>query len=332
MTSDNQRIERDSMGPMSVPRDAYYGASTMRAALNFPISDLRFPRAFHRALGLIKLAAARTNLDLGLLDAAAAQAIEQGAQEVADGRFDDQFVVDVFQSGSGTSTNMNANEIIARRAGELLAAQGAERRVHPNDDVNLCQSSNDVIPTAIQIAALLLIRDELRPALEGLESALDAKATVFWDVIKTGRTHLQDATPVRLGQEFRGYAGQIERALQRLDRAFADLAVLPLGGTAVGTGIASHPEFEGRAVAMLAELTGLPLRPTDNHFAAQSNIDALVQASAALRGAALALMKIADDIRWMGSGPRAGLGELTLPEVQPGSSSLPPRPVTSSST
>ena len=321
MTSnDSTRTERDSMGEMQVPSDAYYGASTMRAALNFPISDLRFQRGFIRALGLIKLASARVNAELGLLDRETAEAIARAAQEVVDAAWDQQFVVDIFQSGSGTSTNMNANEIIARRAAELLAT---ERRIHPNDDVNLGQSSNDVIPAAIRVAALLLIHEKLSPALEELQAALDEKSRDFWGVIKTARTHLQDATPIRLGQEFLGYAGQVQRGIKRLDRTCEELAELPLGGTAVGTGINAHPEFGARIAKELAQLTGLPLRETDNHFVAQSNIDDLVSASGALRTVALSLMKIADDIRWMGSGPRAGLGELKLPEVQPGSSIMP---------
>jgi fumarate hydratase, class II len=323
MNGDATRIERDSMGEMPVPADAYYGASTMRAVINFPISSLCFPRSFIRALGLIKQAAARVNTELGLLDRDVAAAIEAAAAEVAEGKWDGQFVIDVFQSGSGTSTNMNANEIIARRATEILRDEGKERRVHPNDDVNLCQSSNDVIPTAIRTAALLSIRDDLRPALSDLKASLDEKAKEFWDVIKTGRTHLQDATPIRLGQEFLGYSGQIERGLKRLDQASEELAELPLGGTAVGTGINCHPKFPAGAASVLADLTGLALRETDNHFYAQSNIDGLAAASGVLRTLALSLTKIADDMRWMGSGPRAGLGELELPEVQPGSSIMP---------
>jgi fumarate hydratase class II len=317
------RIERDSMGPLEVPVGAYYGASTMRAVINFPISELRFPRAFLRALGLIKQAAASVNHDLGLLDAEVAGAIYRAAREVADGDFDAQFVVDVFQSGSGTSTNMNANEVIASRASELLSGIREGRVVHPNDQVNLCQSSNDVVPAAIRIAALVLLQDQLRPALGELHAVLETKATEFWEVIKTGRTHLQDATPVRLGQEFQGYAGQLERGLKRLERAGGDLSELPLGGTAVGTGINCHPEFGDRMAKLLSELTGLDLHETDNHFAAQSNVDAMVDTSAVLRTIAVSLMKVANDVRWMGSGPRAGLGELLLPEVQPGSSIMP---------
>jgi fumarate hydratase class II len=311
------------MGEMAVPADAYYGASTMRAVRNFPISDQRFPRVLIRALGLIKLAAARVNRDLGLLEAEKANAIEAAAREVCDGRLDRHFVVDVFQTGSGTSTNMNANEVIAARAAELLHGDRNGGGIHPNDDVNLCQSSNDVIPSAIRIAALLLIREELAPALGGLHEALLGKQTEFWDVIKTGRTHLQDATPVRLGQEFAGYAGQVERSLRRLEYAVEDLSELPLGGTAVGTGINCHPDFPPRIAALLGQMTGIALHETDNHFQAQATIDGLVAASGVLRTIAVSLSKIADDIRWLGSGPRAGLGELALPEVQPGSSIMP---------
>ncbi|MGE0688078.1 MAG: class II fumarate hydratase [Dehalococcoidia bacterium] len=317
------RRVRDAMGEMQVPAGAYYGASTMRAVLNFPVSTLRFPRVFIRALGLIKLAAAQTNRELDLLDTTKAGAIEAAAREVADGRLDDQFVVDVFQTGSGTSTNMNANEVIASRASELISGDRGSGDVHPNDDVNLCQSSNDVIPTAIRIAALLLIREELEPSLEELRTSLRAKQDEFWGVFKTGRTHLQDATPIRLGQEFLGYSGQIERSLRRLEYAVDDLAELPLGGTAVGTGINCHPDFPERAAELLSELSGLELHETDNHFQAQATIDGLVAASGMLRTIAVSLSKIADDIRWLGSGPRTGLGELKLPEVQPGSSIMP---------
>jgi fumarate hydratase class II len=321
--NESTRVEKDSMGPMDVPVAAYYGASTMRAVLNFPISDLRFPASLLQALATIKLAAARVNVELGILEREAAGAIERAAQEVIDGSLGQEFVIDVFQTGSGTSTNMNANEVIANRASELIVGSRDRRVVHPNDQVNLGQSSNDVIPAAIQIAALTLIERELRPALDVLRDDLEAKAHDFWDVVKTGRTHLQDATPVRLGQEFRGYAGQIERGLRRLERCREELGELPLGGTAVGTGINAHPEFGQRVATELSKLTGLALRETDNHFQAQSNIDALVQTSGTLRTIAVSLTKIADDIRWMGSGPRAGLGELTLPEVQPGSSIMP---------
>jgi fumarate hydratase class II len=317
------RSERDSMGPVEVPEDAYYGASTMRAVLNFPISGLRFPRRFIRALGLIKRSAAEVNAELGLLEQGLAEAIAGAADEVVEGRLDDHFVVDVFQTGSGTSTNMNANEVIANRAAELLGGQRGSKLVHPNDHVNLGQSSNDVIPTAIHLSALLAMREELVPALSALRASLAAKAEELWPVVKTGRTHLQDATPIRLGQEFQGYAGQVARALRRLERAAAELEEVALGGTAVGTGLNTHPLFAARVCERLSAATGLAVRETDNHFQAQSSLDAVVAYSGALRAAAIALLKIASDISWLGSGPRAGLGELTLPEVQPGSSIMP---------
>ncbi|HKZ51030.1 MAG TPA: class II fumarate hydratase [Dehalococcoidia bacterium] len=322
-TTERVRVERDSMGPVEVPADAYYGASTMRAVHNFPISGLRFPRVFIRALGLVKLAAAKVNAELGLLEPRLAGAIAQAAQEVTDGVLDAEFVVDIFQTGSGTSTNMNANEVIANRAAEILGGERGSRLVHPNDHVNLGQSSNDVVPTAIHLAALLAIREGLVPALRGLRAALDAKAQELWPIIKTGRTHLQDATPIRLGQEFLGYAGQVEAALRRLQHVEEELSAVALGGTAVGTGINTHPEFAARACRLLSEMVGLPLREADNHFQAQGNIDALVEASGSLRTIAISLFKIANDVRWMASGPQAGLGELQLPEVQPGSSIMP---------
>lgn len=317
------RTERDSMGPVRVPRDAYYGASTMRAVQNFPISGLRFPRRFIGALGLIKRCAAEVNGELGLLEPRLAEAIARAATEVAEGRLDDQFVVDVFQTGSGTSTNMNANEVIANRAAELLGGRRGSKLVHPNDHVNLGQSSNDVIPTATHLAAMLAVRDELAPALRTLHASLAAKAGEFMPVVKTGRTHLQDATPIRLGQEFQGYAGQVERALRRLERAAADLQEVALGGTAVGTGLNAHPQFAAQVCERLSTATGLAVRESDNHFQAQSNLDAVVACSGALRAVAIALFKVANDISWLGSGPRAGLGELALPEVQPGSSIMP---------
>jgi fumarate hydratase class II len=317
------RTERDSMGPMEVPVDAYYGASTMRAVLNFPISDLRLPRRFIRALGQIKQAAAQVNAALGLLDPELADAIARAAQEVIDGALDAHFVLDVFQTGSGTSTNMNANEVIANRAGELLGAGRGAKRVHPNDHVNVCQSSNDVIPTAMHLSALTALVEDLIPALERLAADLRAKSDEFWPVIKTGRTHLQDATPIRLGQEFLGYAGQIERGVRRLRHAQEELSEVALGGTAVGTGVNCHPEFAGRVTAKLSEMNGFTVRESDNHFQAQSTIDGVVEASGAVRTVAVSLMKIANDIRWLGSGPRAGIGELALPEVQPGSSIMP---------
>ncbi|MGE5618971.1 MAG: class II fumarate hydratase [Sphingomonadaceae bacterium] len=318
------RIERDSMGEMVVPADAYYGASTARAVENFPISGLRFPRRFIWALGLIKLAAAQTNVELGLLDPRLGDAIVQAAREVVDGKLDDQFVLDIFQTGSGTSTNMNANEVIANRANELLGGtRGSKAPVHPNDHVNLGQSSNDVIPTAIHLSALVAIDQELIPALSYLKDELERKAIEFWPVIKTGRTHLQDATPIRLGQEFRGYAGQAERGIRRLRFATEELSEVAIGGTAVGTGINTHPEFARRVCEKLSALAGVKVQETANHFQAQSTLDAVVQAHGCLNTVAVSLMKIANDIRWLGSGPRAGLGEISLPEVQPGSSIMP---------
>lgn len=321
--SGNMRIERDSLGPVAVPADCYYGASTQRAVHNFPISGMRVGRQMILALALIKLAAAETNRQLGLLDPSIADAVIHAAREVADGRFDDQFVVDVFQTGSGTSTNMNANEVIANRASELLGAPLGSRVVHPNDHVNLGQSSNDVIPTAIHVAALIGIDRDLEPALETLQAALAAKAEAFMPIVKTGRTHLQDATPIRLGQEFWGYVGQVERSRGRLARAREVLSEVALGGTAVGTGVNTHPQFARLVCARLCRETGVTVRETDNHFQAQSTLDAAVEVSGLLRTIAVSLMKVANDVRWLGSGPRAGLGELALPEVQPGSSIMP---------
>ena len=322
-TEPKVRIERDSMGPMEVPSEAYYGASTMRAVLNFPISRLRFSRSFIQALALIKGTSAQVNVDLGLLDGSIGNSLVRAAQEVAEGKFDQHFVIDIFQTGSGTSTNMNANEVIANRASELMGGDPGSRKVHPNDHVNICQSSNDVIPTAIHLAGLVQIKDNLIPALENLNDALSEKSREFWPLVKTGRTHLQDATPIRLGQEFRGYAGQVERGIRRLKHAQEELAEVALGGTAVGTGVNAHPEFAGRVCQALSTATGVDIRETENHFQAQNTLDAVVEASAVLRTISLSLTKIANDIRWLGSGPRAGLGELALPEVQPGSSIMP---------
>src|SRR5487761_358647 len=292
------------MGEMEVPADAYYGASTQRAVLNFPISGQPLPRRFIRALGMIKKAAAQTNLELGLLSRRRARAIAAAAQQVIDGELDEHFPIDVYQTGSGTSTNTNANEVIATRATEILGGERGSRLVHPNDHVNLGQSSNDVIPTAIQLAAAMAIQGELIPALERLGKALEAKSREFWPIVKTGRTHLQDATPIRLGQEFRAYA------------AIDELARLPLGGTAVGTGLNSHPQYARIACARLAKATSLPVRETPNHFHAQATLDVVVAAHGGL-------CTIGTDIRLMGTGPIAGLGELRLPETQPGSSIMP---------
>ncbi|GAC1444506.1 MAG: class II fumarate hydratase [Chloroflexota bacterium] len=323
-TQEHTRMERDTMGEVEVPIKAYYGAQTRRAELNFPISDLRFPRRFIQALGLIKGTAAEVNMALGLLDERRGDAIVQAAQEVARGDLDSHFPLDIFQTGSGTSTNMNANEVIANRAHEILGGRlGEKSQVHPNDDVNSGQSSNDVIPTAIHLSALLAIEEDLIPALQRSEKSLRDKAHEFWSVIKTGRTHLQDATPIRLGQEFEGYAGQIERGIERVKVAQRELSELALGGTAVGTGINTPPDFPGKVITRLAAQTGLHIKETHNHFQAQSTVDGAVAASGALRTVAVSLIKIANDIRWMGSGPRAGIGEITLPAVQPGSSIMP---------
>jgi fumarate hydratase class II len=311
------------MGEMEVPADALYGASTHRAVLNFPISGQPLPRRFIRALGMVKRAAAQTNLELGLLARRRARAIAAAAQQVIDGDFDQHFPIDVYQTGSGTSTNTNANEVIATRATEILGGERGSRLVHPNDHVNLGQSSNDVIPTAIQLASAMAIQDELIPSLERLHKALEAKSKEFWPVIKTGRTHLQDATPIRLGQEFKGYAGQIEESIRRAKAAVDELARIPLGGTAVGTGINTHPQFARIAAARLAKATGIAVRETPNHFHAQATLDGLVAAHGGLRTIATSLWKIGSDVRLMGTGPIAGLGELRLPETQPGSSIMP---------
>ena len=322
-TRPNVRIERDSMGEMEVPADALYGASTMRAVLNFPISGIRFSRTFIRALGLLKQAADKTNMSLGLLEEITGNAIVSAAQEVIDGSLDEHFVLDIFQTGSGTSTNTNANEVIANRASQIRGGELGSRLVHPNDHVNMCQSSNDVIPTAIHLAALLAIKEDLIPALEFLAVELGKKSDEFWPVIKTGRTHLQDATPVRLGQEFRGFAGQAEYSVQRLNRAQESLAEVALGGTAVGTGVNTHKEFSARTCQAVSEATGVFIKETANHFQAQASLDALVETSGELKTIAISLHKIANDIRFIASGPRAGLGEINLPEVQPGSSIMP---------
>jgi fumarate hydratase, class II len=317
------------MGPLEVPEGAYYGASTQRAVQNFPISGERFDRRFIWALGTIKYAAAIANRDLALIETKKAEAIAQAAAEVAGppGLFDDQFVLDIFQTGSGTSTNTNANEIIANRAIELLGGafdvEPGAKPVHPNDDVNLGQSSNDVIPTAMHLATLAEIQEVLVPAVQRLRDVLSDKSREFWPIIKTGRTHLQDATPIRLGQEFLGYVGQMERGLVRLDAASRELREVALGGNAVGTGINMHPDFPRRVCEIINQRTDLGVFETSNHFQAQSTIDNLVSASGAVRTVAVSLFKIANDLRWMGSGPRAGIGELDVPAVQPGSSIMP---------
>ncbi len=318
------RIERDSMGEMEVPSAAYYGAQTRRAELNFGISPLRLPRTMIRALGLIKKCAAGVNMDLGLLKPELGEAIVQAAQAVAEGKHDDQFVVDVFQTGSGTSSNMNTNEVIAGIANEAAnGTRGGKSPVHPNDHVNMGQSSNDVIPTAIHVAALDGVMNHLVPALRALHESLDAKAKAFDEIVKIGRTHLQDAVPIRLGQEFSGYASQIGHGIKRVQQAGESLAELAIGGTAVGTGINTHAEFPERMAERLRKETGLAFRPAENTFEALANRDAAVEASGVLRTVAISLSNIANNIRWLASGPRCGIGEIQIPELQPGSSIMP---------
>ncbi|MBL75533.1 MAG: aspartate ammonia-lyase [Chloroflexi bacterium] len=320
MTQTNAtRIEKDTMGEMEVPADAYWGASTQRAVLNFPISNIRYPSDFISMLGRIKRAAANANQQLGLLDPEIAKSISAASTEVIDGHWDNHFVVDLFQTGSGTSTNTNANEVIAKRAREI--ADGLN--IHPNDHVNMAQSSNDVIPSATHLTAAKAIKDELIPALEKAQKTLIEKSNEFWEVIKTGRTHLQDATPIRLGQEFQGYASQIELSIDRIKPHLSALSEIALGGTAVGTGINAHENFARAACEILSKELGLPVKETAHHFQAQGTQDAMVSASGAVRSIAIALQKIANDLRWLSSGPRAGLAELELPTVQPGSSIMP---------
>jgi fumarate hydratase class II len=318
------RTEYDSMGAVSVPRDAYYGAETQRAVDNFSISGLVLPVPFIRALSLIKKNAAKVNAQLGILDPKLAPAIITAAEEVHEGLFDDQFVVDVFQTGSGTSSNMNANEVIAGRANEILTGKrGGKSPVHPNDHVNRGQSSNDVIPTAIHVAAIVEIEKRLLPAVAVLHRSLAQKAQEFAGVRKIGRTHLQDAVPITLGNEFSGYARQVELALSRIKRTRESLSELALGGTAVGTGLNTHPEFASRVIALISEDTGCVFKEAENHFEAQAAQDAAVDASAALKTFAVSLIKITNDIRLLASGPRCGLGEITIPALQPGSSIMP---------
>jgi fumarate hydratase, class II len=318
------RTEHDSMGQMEIPTDAYYGAQTARAVENFPISDLRLPRAFLAAMGQIKWCCAQVNCQLGFIDAKKRDLIQAAANEVIEGKLDAQFVVDVFQTGSGTSTNMNTNEVIATRANEMATGKrGGKEPVHPNDHVNMQQSSNDSIPTAMHVSAAVSIQKELVPALAHLHAVLEKKAKELDDVIKIGRTHLQDATPVRLGQEIAGYARQAELAGERAKRAIEALRELPLGGTAVGTGINSHPDYAKAAIKLIAEKTGVNFVEAKNHFEAQAAKDGVVECSGLLRAIALGLAKIANDIRLLASGPRCGLGEISIPATQPGSSIMP---------
>ena len=318
MSEQEYRIERDSLGEVRVPKDALYAAQTQRAVDNFPISPLCFPRQFIRAIGLIKGAAAAVNLDLEQMDAKMAAAIQSASAEVADGAHDAHFPLDIFQTGSGTSTNMNANEVIATLASRILDGD-----VHPNDHVNMGQSSNDVIPSAIHLSAYLSVVEELLPALRQLQQTLDAKAAEVDDIVTTGRTHLMDAMPIRLSQELGGWSNQIDKGQRRLRDALARLAELAQGGTAVGTGINAHPEFGARMAAKLAEMTGQPLRTSENYFESLSSQDAAVELSGQLKTIATSLMKMANDLRWMNSGPLAGIGEIELPALQPGSSIMP---------
>jgi fumarate hydratase class II len=318
------RKERDSMGEMEVPEDALWGASTQRAVLNFPVSPLRLSKGFISAMGTIKVAAAQANMELGLLDRERGDAIVKAGKEVVDGTLYRHFVVDVFQTGSGTSTNMNANEVITNRALEILGKGKGDRGfVHPNDHVNNCQSSNDTFPSAIHISAHEAIKKQLLPALRELATVFEKKSKEFSNVIKTGRTHLQDATPITLGQEFSGYASQLKHGVERVESSSKRLLQLALGGTAVGTGLNTHPDFARLAIANIATLTGSPFREADNHFEAQATQDAAVEVSGQLRTVAVSLMKIANDVRWLSSGPRCAVGEIYLPEIQPGSSIMP---------
>ncbi|HUO45473.1 MAG TPA: class II fumarate hydratase [Acidimicrobiia bacterium] len=319
----NYRIEKDSMGEVQVPAEALYGASTQRAFDNFPISGVRFGRRFIWALGLIKGSAARIAGERGAIPEDVARAISQAAAEVVAGDLDEHFVLDIFQTGSGTSTNTNANEVLANRASQILGLEPGKGSVHPNDHVNYGQSSNDVIPTAIHVAASAAINEDLLPALERLSAALEGKSAEFAGIVKSGRTHLMDATPVTLGQEFGGYAAQISHGQERLRKVLPELNELALGGTAVGTGINAPTGYAAAVIALMAEETGLPFTEASNHFEAQGGKDAIVMASGALKTLAVSLFKIANDIRWLGSGPTAGLAEVRLPDLQPGSSIMP---------
>lgn len=319
----NTRTEKDTMGEMQVPADALYAASTQRAVLNFPVSSLRFQREMIYALGVIKRSAAEINFELGDLEVEKAEAILEAANEVMQGKFDSHFVVDIFQTGSGTSTNMNANEVIANRASQILGKNIGEKFVHPNDHVNMGQSSNDVIPSAIHLSAAYSITNNLLPALEKIKAAFESKSKEFSDVIKSGRTHLQDATPITLGQEFSGYAAQIEQGIRRIKRSMESLTELALGGTAVGTGLNTKKGFAQKTIAKISKTTSIEFKEAENHFEAQGARDAVVEMSGQLRTVAVSLMKIADDIRWLAAGPRCSLAEIQLPEIQPGSSIMP---------
>ena len=317
------RMEKDSLGEMKVPSGALWGAQTQRAVENFPISNLRFPRSFIAAMGSIKKAAAESNRELGLLPDDVAKDVIAAADEVIAGKLDENFVLDIFQTGSGTSSNMNANEVIANRAIQLRGGKVGEKGVHPNDHVNIGQSSNDVIPTAMQVAACARIKHELIPALRVLQDSLERKAKEFDAIVKSGRTHLMDATPVRLGQEFGGYAAQVALGIRRIEAAADDLAELPLGGTAVGTGVNTHEDFAKKTIDRLSKATGVQFREASDHFERQSTRDTVVYAHGALNTVAVSMSKIANDLRLMASGPSAGIAEITLPAIQPGSSIMP---------
>src|SRR3990170_7924598 len=318
------RVEKDSMGEVQVPAEAYFGAQTRRAVENGPVSDAPMPLPVVHAVAMIKGLGAEVNAGLGILPPNLAESISRAAREVLEGKFDKEFVLDVFQTGSGTSTNMNVNEVLANRANELLGRpKGSYAPVHPNDHVNRCQSSNDIIPSAIRIAARRQLSGSLLPALELLRDALAAKSREFSDILKIGRTHLQDAVPVTLGQEFSGYASQVDHGIRRIRATFQDLEELPLGGTAVGTGLNAHPEFGARTVAEIDTVTGIPFRPAENRFEAMGAQDPLVSVSGALKTMAASLIKICHDLRLLSSGPRCGIGEIDLPSLQPGSSIMP---------
>ncbi len=323
MASSDYRIERDTLGEMKVRADALWGASTQRAVENFPVSGIGFPRVFIRALGAIKMVAAKVNMALDVVDERRGKAIEGAAKQVMDGELDDHFVVDIFQTGSGTSTNMNANEVIANRATQILGGAIGSKEVHPNDHVNQGQSSNDVIPTAAHVAVCAALVDDLLPALKKLEKALAAKTKEYADVVKTGRTHLQDATPVMLGQEFSGYASQIAHGIKRIENTLPHLRELAIGGTAVGTGLNAHPKFAAKVCEGLSKIFDQKFVEAPNHFEAQAARDALVEASGALKTVAVSMSKIANDIHWLATGPRTGLAEISIPATQPGSSIMP---------
>ncbi len=318
------RVEKDSMGEMRIPARFLYGASTQRAVENFPISGIRFGRDFIRVLAIIKSSCARVNEGLGKLDGKISKAITSAAAEIAEGKYDEHFPIDIFQTGSGTSTNMNFNEVAANIANVALGAGvGTKKPIHPNDHVNMGQSSNDIIPTAIHVAAAVAVSEKLLPALRQLQGTLRQKAQAFGQIVKTGRTHLQDATPVLLGQEFSGYEAQVTKGIERIERALGSVYELAVGGTAVGTGINTDAQFGKLVAADLARTLKLPFREATNHFEAQASKDACVELSGALKTVAVSLTKIGNDVRWLSSGPRCGLGEIILPAVQPGSSIMP---------